>query len=377
MSMGGGGGGGGSVVQYTDPNASRFAGLLGQGAANAASSMAQNQAVNAVKSINQQYAAATSGLRPYTQTGIQALDQLNQYLGLDPYKAIAPTNPLAPTIQNLQKGITDDEVKNYINQNLAPTYNDAGDYFGFNQYVGPGSENQSTFSTPNAGGSTAVGSKGAVAKDLRDFYKDPNVWNNALMNIAKNKMPLAEEQYQGQLTQYNTDLANYNQAQEWAGQYGTPLTQDQITNNITNQPGYAAELAQGTDAITKNAASRGFLGSGAILKGLMSYGQNTLSKYYNNTLANLSTIAQSGQSAATQQSNLLANQGNSLAGIYTQLGDTQANAALGGANALSQALIASNQKFKTVGGGGGGGGIGDALGGIGSLVSAFKPGGFF
>lgn len=367
--MDSGGGGGGAVVQYTDPNAAYMAGNLGAVASAQASQYATTQINNAINQLNQSYRAASTGLQPYTQTGIEALDKLNQYLGISPYKpAVAPNAPTAPNLGtiNWDKGRLEGNQAfsnlSGLAQSLDPTYNpndaahsitslgsklmqkgqlNAGEMYFLNNFIQQG------------------GSPGMQGGEFLRQFGNPEQQQKA---------------YQAATDQYTLDKANYDQQLAWAEQYGTPMTTADITNNIYNQPGFQAELQAGSDAIAKQAAAKGYLGSGAILKQLANLGQGQLSKYYGDTLSRLAGVAGMGQQSATTNSGLIANQGNNIASLYSNLGDVQANSALTGANSMMQAMIAANQQYKTVGGGGGGGGmggLGQALGGLGALKSAF------
>jgi len=181
-----------------------------------------------------------------------------------------------------------------------------------------------------------------------------------------------------QLNNTQTIKALYDQDMGWAQQYGTPLTSQQIAENVSNQPGFQAQLQQGVDAIQKSAAAKGWTGSGAILKELSNLGQGQLNSYYNNMLNQLSTIAGSGQSAANTVAGLQSTLGNNIAGLYSQMGSNSANSMLSGSNSLMNAIIAANQQYKTIplssssSGGGGLGGLGQLAGGIGSLASALS-----
>lgn len=388
--MGGGESGGGAIVQQTAPWAAMAAGQLGANAAAQASAYAKDATTSAINSINQQYQAASKTLNPYTQTGIQALDQLNQYIGLDPYRpAVSPTNPVKPTLESELGKIKSRDLLNYIDANSSVTGvgNNIGQNFGHLQYFGPGSEDPSLqqyyaggWQNTPAGeqmpgyGITVAQNLGQTGSNPSYFLGDPNIRNAAKTGLANENLEAAMPGYNIALDKYNQDLANYNQQLAWADQYATPLTQQQITDNITNQPGYQAQLGQGTQAIQNAGSAKGYLGSGRVLKELMNFGQNTLSQYYGDTLQRLAGVANMGQQSASQLAGGQQNQGNALASLYNSLGENQANAALSAGNAQAQAMIAANQQYNVMGGGGGGGGmggIGQVLGGIGSIASAF------
>ncbi len=379
MPMGGGSsGGGGAVVQYTDPFAASNAGLIGAQAASEANRLASSQINTAINQMNQQYQAAMQNYRPYTQTGIQALNKLNQYIGLDPYNpGNAPVAPKTLDLNDYLGKVTRGQINNYVMENSVG--NRTGDPNAGNialNYMGAGAYDNSR--DPGFGttgeiatgklGSGYFGSAGAIGRNLE---------NPIRAEIARLALEQDRPGYELAKQAYDQNLIYYNQAKDWQQQYLAegPLTQAQITDRVTNQPGYQAELGQGIEAINRAGAAKGSLGSGGILKDLMNYGQNTLSKYYGNTLSLLAQQAGQGQQAAGGIAALQSNLGNNTANLYGNLADINANSALASGNALSQAMIAANQQYKTVGGGGGGGGmegIGSVLGGIGSIASAFS-----
>jgi len=80
---GGGSSGGGAVVGGPSPQAAIGAGLLQSQAAYAASQAATKAVNEAILAVNQNYQQARYDVQPYRTAGVQALNQLNQYLGLD------------------------------------------------------------------------------------------------------------------------------------------------------------------------------------------------------------------------------------------------------------------------------------------------------
>ena len=81
-----------------------------------------------------------------------------------------------------------------------------------------------------------------------------------------------------------------------------------------------------------------------------------IDKFYGNELDRLAQLAGAGQQAATTSAQASLGTGQGIAGLYSALGDTKANAALSSGNALAQALLAANQEYKVIGGNSGGGG---------------------
>lgn len=375
--MGGGSGGGqqgGSVVQYTDPAAAMRAGMLGVAAASEASQQSTAAINSAIESINKNYAQARYDVQPYRTEGVQALNKLNQYLQLDPYN---PGN--APEVH-----VTEGQQRDYINQHsmLGPNPRDPNAWTNGNlSYMYNGVYDPKTNGGMMNGeqiGPVAdffnqrAGFKGSNKDNLglSTFYGDPNLMNTV-------KQHLTQEQLDDPA--FKRDVSEWEQNKKWYDQYTAegPLNSDQIFDRISNLPGYQAQLHQGSDAIAKNSSAKGYLGSGRLVKELMGFGQNTLSTFYNDELGRLASLAGSGQQAASQSGQYGMQAGQSIGSLLAQSGDNRANSTLAAGNSLAQAIIASNQQFKVVGGskgggGGGMGGIGSLLSGIGSLAGAFS-----
>lgn len=371
----GGGGESSSVIQYTDPQQAMLAGQVSSTAAQAAGEMASRSIGQAISVINNQYNRAAKQIQPYTQEGVQALNQLNQYLQLDPYNpGKAPEAPVAPTLSDYKNMVSTSERNAYINQNTYfPDQSPGPGNWWHNQvYQGPGAHDT------NVGGEAEKFHPNDDLGSLRDFYNDPNIINAVDDTLAndqlKNPYSALNVQYKMDKQNYDSDLENWNYANDQYNKYAAEgkFTTQQINDKISNLPGYQAQLGQGIDAIQKSASSQGYLGSGRVLKELNQFGQNTLSTFYGNTLSQLASLAGMGQSSAQSLSGATQNQGNSIGQQFNNLGTNQANSALASGNALSQAIIAAGQRFDTMQtGSSGGSGIGSILSGVGSLAGAF------
>lgn len=142
-----------------------------------------------------------------------------------------------------------------------------------------------------------------------------------------------------------------------------------FTYNPANDPEYNFMLQQGSNAITSQASALGGVNSGATLKALSDYGQNTaLSSYqneFNNSLnayntnfntwnSNLNNIfsrlyntASLGENAAAGVGNAAIQTGQSIGSNMIGAGNAQAAGTVGSANALSGGLtsLLNNQAF--------------------------------
>jgi len=354
-----------AVVQSTKPAAAIEAGMIGSNAAQVASQEATQAIDTAINEVNTQYTYAQAAVQPYETSGVAALDQLNQYLGLPAYNpGNAPTAPTYYTAADEAKNVSQQDINQYIQQN--ESYNPQGT-FGYDYtYTGAGSNLVTTQNNHNGQGQTLMGATQGINALMGDNMSNPIVQTLAQQDATQANSTYGTEmaQYNQNLNAYNSNLADYN---KYAAE--GPLNQQQITQNITNLPGYQSLLSQGTAAINNDAAAKGYLGSGLMLKELMNFGQNSLAQFYGNTLSQLANVAGMGQQAANTQSNSNQNQANALATLNTQLGTTQANATLSGANSLSQALIAANQQFNTIqtGSSTNNSGVGSAIGALAGL----------
>jgi hypothetical protein len=124
-------------------------------------------------------------------------------------------------------------------------------------------------------------------------------------------------------------------------------------------PGYQAALDAGVQARDRSAASRGMLGSGNQAMALQKYGQDLQNQNYGDWQSKIGGLTQLGSQAAagmTGQQNNLANLdmglGNSLSGLYQNMGGQASKMAYDGSMADS-AANAQGQKnlFSAITGG--------------------------
>lgn len=158
----------------------------------------------------------------------------------------------------------------------------------------------------------------------------------------------ASEIQQENFEQTRKDLAPYKQAGDTSlnqlmGQMGTNgyFNQNFTGQDIYSDPSYQFRLQQGQNAIQSSAAAQGGLLSGATLKALQNYGQESASQEYGNAYNRfnadqtnrynrLSNLVGVGQNAAAQVGN---------AGAQTS--QAIANNTMQGANALAAGQVAN------------------------------------
>jgi hypothetical protein len=372
MSMGGGGsGGGGMVVGGPAPWAANVAGQYQAAAAQAAMGAAQQQTNDAINLIRTQYNNAFMSLKPYTSEGIQALNELNSYMGLQAYNpGTAPTAPKKYTAEDLKDQITNSQIRSNIMMNTNIVQDGAG--FSHATYYGPGADALKT-----AGGTTDAyfdnsgefqfrGNTGQGYTPAR-FAGNGFLQDYTRMEMAADLAQQKNATYDTAMETYNQQMDLYNQAKTAYDNYQGPLTPEEVQAKLMAQPGVGFQYNQGLDAIQRAASAKGQIGSGRLLQSLSDYGQGMASQQYGATLQRLAGLVELGANAAGQQAQGSMNLGNITGQLTSNLGDTMANSYLAQGNAMSQALLAANQEYKVIGGNQGGGGGG--LGGIGSLLS--------
>jgi hypothetical protein len=122
--------------------------------------------------------------------------------------------------------------------------------------------------------------------------------------------------------------------------------------NYLNSTGYQFQMDQGTSAINQGYAAGGTLQSGAALKALQTYGQNTGKAYFNDYLGQLGNQQNIGLSGA-----------NALAGVGTNFANqTSANNNAAG-TAQQNALLAAGSATAGM--------YGSIAGGIGGIANAY------
>ena len=264
MSFGGGGGTtGGTVVGGPTPWAASLAGQLQSQSAQAAADAARQQTTDAINLIRQNYAGAIGSLKPYTSEGIQALDQLNQYMGLNAYNpGTAPTAPVKYTAKDVADQISQSAINNYINQNTTvgqfggsyhPVYTGVGadDPNIVSAYDKPGANYQTTPGQLISGwamggplGNTQSGVTGQQA--FGGYVSDP-----VRMMLAGELANQKNQGYDSSMQVYNQQMDLYNQAKGLQQQYDAqgPLTPEQVQQKLMEQPGVAFQYNQGLDAV--------------------------------------------------------------------------------------------------------------------------------
>jgi hypothetical protein len=141
----------------------------------------------------------------------------------------------------------------------------------------------------------------------------------------------------------------------------------QAFDNFANSAGMQFQLQQGANALNNLYAARGMVQSGAAMKGIQNYGQQTaLNNYFLPYMGLLGNQQAVGAGAASSIAGVGANFGNTAAGINSNMG----NSIQGGADAASNAALLRGQANANMWNS-----VGGALGTL--AGSSFGPGGVF
>lgn len=108
--------------------------------------------------------------------------------------------------------------------------------------------------------------------------------------------------------------------------------------SFTADPGYQWRLSQGEQSINRAMTPRQSFDSGATLKALQNYAQNTASSEYDKVLDRQFRLAGLGQSGTSQGVSLNQNFGNNAANTMMNAGNARASGYMGVANAIGQGV---------------------------------------
>jgi hypothetical protein len=148
----------------------------------------------------------------------------------------------------------------------------------------------------------------------------------------------------------------------------TPSSATSALNNFANSAGMQFQLQQGTNALNNLYAARGMVQSGAAMKGINDYAQQTaLNNYFMPYMGLLGQQQAVGAGAASSIAGVGQNFGATAAGINGQMG----NALQSGADARSNAALASGMANANMWSG-----IGSSLGTLGSAIVNPYGGGY-
>lgn len=147
---------------------------------------------------------------------------------------------------------------------------------------------------------------------------------------AKNAAKAALQPYQDTGLQANSQLSSALAS----GDLGGTFTPD----DLTQDPGYQFNLAQGQQALDRQQSARGGLYSGAALKAAQDYGQGLADNTYNNAYQRWLSGQQNTYNMLAGQSSQGQNAAKGLGNIYSNIGDIQAGNTSANTNNVNKTL---------------------------------------
>jgi hypothetical protein len=375
------------IVQGPTVAAAQYAAQAQVSATQQAIQAAQQNTQYAVQSVMNEYSQAQQLLQPYQASGTQALGQLNYALGLPAMSpGAAPTAPTAPTLQQAEQAVESNNpnwLSDYEAQHVNPqtyAYNGAG----ANLLPGGGTWNGQPGTTIGANGQTVMAAGPSSTADVALYnlpqyanIVDPQILaqlgNQYLSNTLQPEYNTENQQYQQQQNTWNTENQVYNDYQQ-KGQ----ATSADLSNLITNLPGFQFQQQQGINQIQNAASASGELNSGNLLQSLNQFGQQLSSTYYQNYLSNLAQEAGMGAGASTTGAQGAQQTGAGVSGLQANLGTDVANSYLAAGQAMASSFLspAANQQVMmypyTTSSSSSSGGLSGSLGGLLSGASALS-----
>lgn len=269
-------------------------------AAKSAANTAQNtaNANNALARENREFSAAR--LDPYAQRGNQAGDAINALLGLGgaPQQAMQGPQQFGEPM-----GIG----------GMASGQAPGGDSYGL---VGNIANQLGAGYGANAMARAQPYSQGDISR----------MWTDGIKGNARAAEASNARMIQGQPQQAGSPYVSTT----------TPQTAQNAFQNYLNSAGYQFQVDQGNQAINQGYAARGSLQSGAALKALQTYGQNTATGFFKDYLGLLANQQGVGLSGASAVAGVGQNYVNSVSSNNNNAASVQGNAALAQGNAQAQ-----------------------------------------
>lgn len=268
-------------------------------AAAQASAEAQKYAADLQKEM---FDKALALQEPWRQAGYNALNQLNQYLGMGQLPSIdsfgslnqAPTNQFNLSIDGLEIG-EDGQVSIKKPEHPGPEYQWIKDATNANTGVTPTHDDylaavakyEQDVKTWEAAGGKDGADVGAVAgSDAEPQAPGPYAYSSVTGEMGEApqagipEVPLPES-----LQNIENALADYNSGPEYTydpSQAPTSLSSGELLSQFQASPDYAFRQTEGINALDRSAAARGSLFSGRQGKAITDYASNLAAGEYGN-----------------------------------------------------------------------------------------------
>lgn len=320
----------------------------------------------ASKLVESSFREANNTLRPMSYASNQALNEQMRMMGLDPisntygFKDRAKELGLGSVAEQMAKA---EKIQNPVeranakNQILASINKITSAPSTFGQEVaalGPKPLNASSYSAAGPGDNDLkIDMNNPIAAEaMRQgtlLQGAGKAWMTAQQyNAARDSLVAKEKDYNAKVAEIQAredeKLAKYKEynafAQDFSAEYSDTYdkgyTGEQVSAKVAATPGYQFQMEQGTQAIERQGAARGMMGSGNTLTALTDYGQKQAQNFYGMYMDNLSRIVAEGSGATMQIAANQVQQGNiqsafleagGKAGMQTQaaIGDAYAN----------------------------------------------------
>lgn len=295
--------------------------------------------------INAGMNTANATLTPLSSASNAALNQELQMMGMAPVSATAGSASLAaaagvsPAIQaqiTAANSIVDPTQRAAAQQQIQGALTSAQTAFNPQSVISQIGPRPNTSGTPYDAQTLAqndpTGSKAQFNNTLAANQQAATAWDQQYNTLVQ----------QGQAANKTQNQAIQQFASNYANSYSptaqTGYTPNQASQILSQTPGYQFALNQGTEAIARQSAASGMLGSANVQAALTSYGQGLANTTYNSYMSNLANIANQGAGATSQIAANQVNNANSNATLTTALGTQQNTTSNNIANAQAQAL---------------------------------------
>lgn len=316
---------------------------------------ALKQAANEIKAG---YAKSNATLAPISFASTQALNEQMRMMGLDPMPATASLSGtlkdmgIKPEIANqidMAAKIKDPAARAQAKQDIISSIANQKQSLNLDEIrtsLGPRPDSDSLqYQTKKVGAPSG-----------------PTAEWNAYVDAQKQATAAWDSKYNDLVASKKADMVKNNTMLDaissqfnntYADTYDAGYTGQQVTDRITSTPGYKFQLDQGTQAVERQGAAKGMLGSGNTLIALQNYGQGLAQNYYGMYMDNLARITAEGSGATSQIAANQAQEGRDYGALWQAGGEAgmKTYGAIGDAKAQSLYnqgnLYADAAKFNT------------------------------
>ena len=154
---------------------------------------------------------------------------------------------------------------------------------------------------PGSGGDGGFANLGAFLNNTSARNKpkvDARIAQMEAMKVTADKQKAQASGLVELNAQYDEFGVNYSSM--YSPEFDSGYTGSQVEARVAATPGYQFQMGQGTQAIERQGAAKGMLGSGNTLTALTDYGQGLAQNFYGMYMDNLSRIVAEGSPATMQ-----------------------------------------------------------------------------